>query len=640
MSASHVITRPSSIDAHPADVAARLDRLITERTLPAEFVDTARAHLDQVALRWQEGTVWNDMPWSTYLERVTRVAGGLTRLGAGPGDRIVLLLPNCPEFHIIDMAIMAIGATPVSLYPTASPEQIDHIVDDTSAILAFAFDDTAAGRLTASDIVRQLDLPIVVVHPGDGSRMTITLASVEASDPIDIDAYLAELDPDSEATIIYTSGTTGPSKGVVLSHRNILWATESLRCALGDRDLSGKRIISYLPMAHIAERSTSHYAGVCSGYEVTTCADATQLADHLKAVRPQLLFGVPRVWEKLRAGVEAILDADPERRAQFDDAIVSAKGIRARIAAGSATDDDRATLDFLEVVAFAPVRDALGLDHLEVAVTGAAPTPPETLEWFRAVGIPLTEIYGMSESAGPIAWTTELITAGTVGPAIPGGELRLADDGEILYRGGNVFVGYLGRAAATAETIDDSGWLHTGDIGDLDHQGNLRVIDRKKELIVTAGGKNVSPANLEAAMRSVPLVAQACAVGDGRPYIAALVTLDHEAVARWANSRHPSVSDRSDLSSHPEVVAEIEQRIADVMKRFSNAEQVKRIRVLSDEWTPDSAFLTPTLKLRRRAILEHYGSEIDHLYTAAEDRTDDATAKGAGSVLVDQLEFR
>jgi len=624
MSTANVITRLSTPESHPADVAARLDRLVSERTVPAEFLHTARTHLDRIALRWQEGTDWNEMSWATYLERVARVASGLTTLGTGPGDRIVMLLPNCPEFHILDMAIMSIGATPISLYPTASPEQIDHIVTDTGAFLAVAFDEAGAERLWSSQAVRDHNLQIVVVRASGASARHVELAQLEASDPIDLDARVGELSPNAEATIIYTSGTTGPSKGVVLSHRNILWATESLRLALGDRDLAGKRIVSYLPMAHIAERSTSHYSAVSSGYEVTTCADTNLLADHLKAVRPHLLFGVPRVWEKLRTGVETVLAADPERRERFNDAVVAATTIRAHIAEGTATDEELSTLEFLELIAFAPVRDALGLDQVELAVTGAAPTPPETMQWFRAIGIPLTEIYGMSETAGPIAWTTDLVEAGTIGPAIPGSELRVAEDGEILFRGGNVFTGYLGRDDATAEAIDAEGWLHTGDIGVIDEHGNLRVIDRKKELIVTAGGKNVSPANLEAAMRTVPLVAFALAVGDDRPYVSALVTLDHEALAQWADSHDIGFVDPFRLSRHPELIAEIEREIFSTMQRFSNAERVKRIHILPDEWTANSAFLTPTLKLRRKALLAHYAPVIEDLYaTEGPEKNDD-----------------
>lgn len=608
---------PVRQDFHPADVAARLDGLVSERTVPAEFLDTARARLDQVALRWKEGTSWRTLTWSEYSDRVARVAGGLGELGIGPSDRVVLLLPNGPEFHIVDMAAMAIGATPVSIYSTSSAEQIDHIVDDTDARLAIVHDSLVA-RALSSDAIGNGRIPMVVV--GDDPTSTSSLLTFEdllGADPIDLDAAITDLDPDGTATIIYTSGTTGPSKGVVLSHRNVLWATQSLRLLMGDLDLTGKRIVSYLPMAHIAERSTSHYGSAVSGYQITSCPDPNRLAEHLLETRPHLVFGVPRVWEKLRAGVEAVLAADPERAAKFDDAIATAIPIVRAIDAGTADDEQRATLEFLDLVAFSPVRDALGLDEVELAVTGAAPLPPETLEWFRAIGVPLSEIYGMSETAGPIAWTPNDVRAGTVGPVIPGAELRLADDGEILYRGGNVFVGYHGRPEATAEAIDADGWLHTGDIGVLD-DGHLRIVDRKKELIVTAGGKNVSPANLEAAMRAIPLISQAIAVGDGRPFVAALVTLDHEALGAWAAARGLGIDDISRLRRDPEVMAdvvrEVESAIDRQMERFSKAERVREVVVLDDVWEPGSELLTPTLKLRRRAIHERYEDVIDGLY--------------------------
>jgi long-chain acyl-CoA synthetase len=506
-----------------------------------------------------------------------------------------MLLPNCPEFHIIDMAIMSIGATPISLYPTASAEQIDHIVTDAGAFLAIAFDDNAARTLWSSQAVRDLNLQIIVVKAQDASTPHISLAQLENSDPIDLDACVEQLNPHSEATIIYTSGTTGPSKGVMLSHRNILWATESLRLALGDRDLAGKRIISYLPMAHIAERSTSHYSAVSAGYEVTTCADPATLAEHLTTIRPHLLFGVPRVWEKLRKGVENVLAADPEQKERFVDAIEAATAIRTRIANGEATDEDRETLSFLDVIAFAPVRSALGLDHIEIAVTGAAPTPPETLQWFRAIGIPMTEIYGMSETAGPIAWTSDLVEAGTIGPAIPGSEVRLGDDGEILFRGGNVFMGYLGRDDATAETIDEAGWLHTGDIGVLDDLGHLRVIDRKKELIVTAGGKNIAPVPIEKALEGGP-IGQAVVIGSERPYLVALLCTE------------PDVP-------HDEALRRaIAARVEEVNRGLARTETIKRWALLPSPLSVEGGELTPTLKLRRRVIIERHRAQIEALY--------------------------
>ena len=615
------LPRPSvsAGEFHPADVAARLDRLVSERTIPAEFLDTVRARLDNVALRWKEGAAWQELTWSQYRDRVARLAGGLGELGVGPGDRVLLLLPNRPEFHIIDMAIMFTGATPVSIYVTASAEQIDHLVRDTGAVLAVVHDQAMLERFRASTVARDSGMAIVVVDPTDVETGRFTsLSELESRDPIDLDERATELDPSSAATIIYTSGTTGPSKGVELSHHNVLWAVQSLKVALGDIDLDGKRIISYLPMAHIAERSTTHYSAAVSGYEVTTCDDPGRLAEHLREVRPHLLFGVPRVWEKMRAGVESVLEGDAEKQSQFEDAVRVAGPLRRAAVDGTITDSDRQTLEFLDAVAFAPIRSAMGLDEIEIAVTGAAPIPPETVEWFRAVGVPLSEIYGMSESSGPISWSPLGAEAGSVGAVIPGAELRLADDGEVLFRGGNVFVGYLGRPDATAETIDADGWLHTGDIGVLGENGHLRIVDRKKELLVTAGGKNVSPANLEAAVRSLPLVAHVIAVGDGRPWVGALVTLDHEALAQWAANRRLGIDEPALLCRHPEVVAEIERGVDEVMERFSRAERIKRLVILPDEWTQDSDFLTPTLKLRRRAILTHYAQQIDDLYSTTD----------------------
>jgi long-chain acyl-CoA synthetase len=618
---------PTSVtddEFHPADVAARLDRLVSDRTLPAEFLDTVRSRLDRVALRWKEGTAWQELTWSQYRDRVARLAGGLGGLGVGPGDRVLLLLPNRPEFHIVDMAIMFLGATPVSIYITSSAEQIDHLVRDTGAVVAVVHDRAMLERFRGSTVARDAGVAIVVVDPTDvdGGRFH-TLAELEAREPIDLDERLPELDPQSAATIIYTSGTTGPSKGVELSHFNVLWAVQSLKVALGDVDLTGKRIVSYLPMAHIAERSTTHYSAAVSGYEVTTCDDPARLAEHLREVRPHLVFGVPRVWEKMRAGVESVLQGDAEKWAQFTDAVLAAGTLRRAVLDGTATDTDRETLDFLDAVAFAPIRAAMGLDEIEIAVTGAAPIPPETVDWFRAVGVPLSEIYGMSESSGPISWSPFGAEAGSVGAVIPGAELRLAEDSEVLFRGGNVFVGYLGRPDATAETIDSDGWLHTGDIGVLDDRSHLRIVDRKKELLVTAGGKNVSPANLEAAIRSLPLVAHAIAVGDGRPWIGALITLDHESLVLWAANRQLGIDEPALLCRHPEVVAEVERGVDEVMARFSRAERVKRILILPDEWAQDSAFLTPTLKLRRRPILAHYATQIEELYSTTEtDRSD------------------
>jgi long-chain acyl-CoA synthetase len=367
-------------------------------------------------------------------------------------------------------------------------------------------------------------------------------------------------------------------------------------------------------MAHIAERMTSHYQSAIIGYEVTDCPDTGKLGEYLAAVRPHLVFGVPRVWEKFQSGIEAALAADPERKAKFDEAVAAAAPIADDLAWGRATDEQRATYEFLDEVAFKGVRALLGLDECLFAISGAAPIRPELLEWFRAIGVPLSEIYGMSETSGPMTWAARRVKPGTVGPAIPGTDVRLGEDGELLGRGGNIFRGYLDNPGQTAEALDDEGWLHTGDIAEIDGDGYYRIVDRKKELIITAGGKNISPANLEAALKGIPLVGQACAIGDRRPFVSALVTLDPEVAPVWAEQHGLAARSLEDLAKDPAVIAEIEGALAGAMADFNNAEAVKKVTILGEDWLPDSEILTPTSKLKRRGVHARYAEEIEAMY--------------------------
>jgi long-chain acyl-CoA synthetase len=326
------------------------------------------------------------------------------------------------------------------------------------------------------------------------------------------------------------------------------------------------------------------------------------------------MFGVPRVWEKIYAGVQAALGADPEKKAKFDEAVAAAIPIVERRTLGQATAEDDATYQFLDDAAFAGVRGLVGLDAVEYAISGAAPIPAELISWYRAIGVPLSEIYGMSESTGPMTWEPTRVKAGTVGIAFPGTECFLAEDGEVCIRGGNVFLGYLDDVEKTAEALDADGTLHSGDIGVFDEEGYLRIIDRKKELIITAGGKNISPANLEAELKMIPLVGQACAIGDQRPFVSALVVLDGEVAPVWAKDHGIEFSSLAELAEHPDVIAEVAKGIEEAMAGFNNAERVKKVKILADEWLPDSEELTPTSKLKRRGIHAKYAAEIAALY--------------------------
>lgn len=589
---------------------------VGDTTVPMAFLRTAAQRGDAVALRWRAGDDWEEWTWPELAERVARAAAGLTALGVVPGDRIVLMLRNVAEFHVLDLAAMFCGATSVSIYNSSSPEQIRYLVDHCQASVGIVEDPAYLARFleVRADLASLRTLAILRDPDGVAPDDVVGLADVMAHEPLDLAAAAATAQPDDLATLIYTSGTTGPPKAVMITHRNIAWTVDSLVRCIDFETFAGKRLVSYLPMAHIAERMTSHYQMAFLGYEVTCCPDPGQAAAYFREVHPNLVFGVPRVWEKMHAGIVAGLASDPEKGAQFAAAVDAAIPIVDAITRGTATDEQKATWQFLDDVGFRAVRELVGLDECEVAITGAAPIPPDVLRWFRAVGIPLSEIYGMSESSGPMTWSAFDVRPGTVGRAIPGCEVRLADDGEILCRGGNVFPGYLDAPEKTAESLDRDGWLHSGDIGEIDADGYVRVVDRKKELIITAGGKNISPANLEAALKLIPLVGQAMAIGDQRPFVSALVVLDPEVAPVWATSQGIQFDDLAALAEHEQVVAEIEAGLPEVMADFNNAERVKKVRVLGEEWLPDSDLLTPTSKLKRRGIVARYSIEIEGLY--------------------------
>ena len=436
------------------------------------------------------------------------------------------------------------------------------------------------------------------------------------AEPLDLAEAAAIGSPDDLATIIYTSGTTGNPKGVMLSNYNVVWTMEAFLPVYGwtRDDLAGKRVVSYLPMAHIAERMVSHYMLLGAGIEVTTCPETSMLTGYLAEVHPNIVFGVPRVWEKLYAGVTAALAADPDKAEKFNEAVEAASPIREKMSWGTATEEEQATYQFLDDVAFSTVRALVGLDECEVAVTGAAPIPAELITWFRAVGIPLAEVYGMSENTGPMTFERFKVKAGTVGRALPGVELEIFPDGEVCCRGGLVFQGYLNDPEKTAEAIDEDGWLHSGDIGEIDDDGYLRIVDRKKELIITAGGKNLSPANLEAALKTVPLIGQAAAIGDNRPFVSALVVIDAEVAPGWAARQGIAFTTLEEFAQLPEVVEAINAGVEEAMADFNNAERVKRVTILTEEWMPDSDLLTPTSKLKRRGVNARFAEEIEALY--------------------------
>jgi long-chain acyl-CoA synthetase len=587
---------------------------VAGKTVAQVFVDTVTAHPEKVALRWKDGDDWKQWTFGEYADLVARVAASLKARGVERGDRVVLMMRNTPEFHVADVAALMVGATPVSIYNSSAPDQVEYLVNHSGAVLGIVEDDGFLARFAeVRDKLPNLRT-LGVVKAGDHDA-DFTWDDLVASEPLDLVAAAAEGGEDDLVTIIYTSGTTGPPKGVMISNRNVTFLADAVRNLIPMDSLAGMRIVSYLPMAHIAERSVSHYLQVLEACEVTTCPSPTDIAAYFRDVKPHLVFGVPRVWEKIHAGVQGALSLDPEKAGKFNEAIDAAKPIVLKKAWGEASDEELATYQFLDDVAFRGVRELLGLEECLIAITGAAPIPAELLNWFQAIGIPLSEVYGMSENAGAMTWEAVKIKPGTVGPAVPGTEVALAEDGEVICRGPHVFQGYLNDPEKTAETIDEDGWLHTGDIGEIDEDGYLRIVDRKKELIITAGGKNISPANLEAALKMIPLVAQAAAIGDNRPFVSALVALDPEVAPVWATNQGIEFTDLADLATKQEVIDAVNAGLDKVMADFNNAERVKKVHILGEEWLPDSDLLTPTSKLKRRGILARYSAEIEAMYT-------------------------
>ncbi|MDX6660304.1 MAG: long-chain acyl-CoA synthetase, partial [Solirubrobacteraceae bacterium] len=508
-------------------------RAIDAPTVAEAFRITTDQKPDGVALRNRDDTV--SITWGEVRDRSDALAGGLAKLGVGKDDTVALMFGNRPEFHISDLAAMTLGAIPFSIYQTYTPEQIQYLISDSGARVALVEQEYLDRMLEARKDLP--DLEHVIVVDGDAPEGVTPLSDVEGSNPdFDAEASWRAIKPDDLLTLIYTSGTTGPPKGVQLSHSNMMDVVASVEQIIGLPE--GIKVISWLPSAHVAERNAHHYIPIVFAGTITCCENPREVMSYLPDVRPNWFFAVPRIWEKLKAGLETMLHKQPEEQREKVERAIAAGREKVRLEQAG----EEVPADLAEEVAaadeeyFAGLRKMLGLDDVITINVGAAPTPVEVLEFFHAIGLELAELYGMSESTG--AGTCNRpgnVKIGTVGPAAPGCEIKLAEDGEVLIRGGCVMVGYRNQPEKTAETVDQDGWLHTGDIGEIDDDGFLKIVDRKKELIINAAGKNMSPANIEAELKTAsPLIGQAAAIGDGRSYNTALIVLDSDFAPAWA----------------------------------------------------------------------------------------------------------
>src|SRR3954451_4296468 len=476
----------------PTVQVAGVSRASQAATIAEAFRLTAADHPDRVAMRTKDDAV--SLTWSQLRDRVDALAGGLARLGVRRGDTVALMLANRPEFAIADLAVVTLGATPYSICATSSPAQIACAVADAASRVAIVEESFSGAFLAARDNLP--DLETVVVLEGAQGEGTVAWADVEGSDPdFDGEAAAAAVEPDDLLTLIYTSGTTGPPKGVQLSHRNVMAAVRATRDIVRFPD--GSRVISWLPSAHIAERQAHHYLPVAYAMTVTCCPNPREIAAYLPAVHPTWFFAVPRIYEKLKAGLEGFLLAGEQAERNRRWLAVATERVELDQAGAPVPDELAETCAEADRELFAGLRAMLGLDQLAAVNVGAAPTPREVLVFFHAIGVPVAELWGMSETCGAGCCNRpgdERI--GTVGPPAPGIEVRLADDGELLVRSEVVMRGYRNQPDKTAEALDDDGWLHTGDIAEIDADGFVKIVDRKKELIINAAGKNMSPANI------------------------------------------------------------------------------------------------------------------------------------------------
>ncbi|HEY2317761.1 MAG TPA: AMP-dependent synthetase/ligase [Solirubrobacteraceae bacterium] len=574
---------------------------------------TAANHADLVAVRTPDDTV--SLTWGELLERVDALAGGLARLGVGRGECVALMLTNRPEFHIADLATLTLGATPFSIYVTYPAAEIEYLIRDSGARVAIVEQAFLPAMLDAQRNLPELDHVIVV--DGESPAGVLALTEVEGSDPgFDGAASAAAVSPDDFVTLIYTSGTTGHPKGVQLTHRAITFTAQAVQEVITFPE--GSRVISWLPAAHIAERMAHHYIPVMYAGSVTCAPNPREVLSYLPQVRPNWFFAVPRIWEKLKAGLEAMQAAQPEeQRRPVEQALAAAtERVRLRQRGKPVPPELEAQVARADEELFSKLRQMLGLDQLVAVNVGAAPTPVDVVEFFHAIGVELAELWGMSETCGTGTCNRPgQVKIGSVGPASPGVELKLADDGEVLCRGEFLMSGYRNEPDKTAEAIDAEGWLHTGDIGTIDDDGFLTIVDRKKEIIISAGGKNMSPANIEAAVKSgSPLIGQACCIGDGRPYNTALIVLDADFAPQWAKQNGLGERSLEELASEPAMAHAVQAGIDAANARLSRVEQIKKFTIVRGDWLPGGDELTPTIKLKRKPIAEKYADVIDQMY--------------------------
>jgi long-chain acyl-CoA synthetase len=610
---------------------AAIEAEVAGRTVCTLLRETAADYAGLPAYSDPDGAGgWKTLTWEQFRESVLALAAGLVRLGLQPGDRVALMLPNRLEHVLADQAVVHAGGVPVTFYATLAPDQITYVASDCDVRIAVLDGESEVARWQPL-LAGLPGLSTVIVRDEDAcpaGQPFLTWAAFEAlsadaagsAEAAEVNRRVAAVRPEDAATLLYTSGTTGDPKGVVITHGSLRY--ECKTAELGGSTQMHVRWVSYLPLAHIAERMFTLYLAVYSAGHTHFCHHTNDLVRTVGQVKPQAFFGVPRVWEKIQAGIQALLtmEQDEAKRAAVAAAMDVGRQYVQSCQYGNTTSDGLAAR-FAEADAavLTPIKSLLGIDEAKNVVSAAAPLPPEVGEFFAGLGMKILDVYGMTETTGAFTTNTpDAFRMGTVGRPVPGIEVMIADDGEILTRGPLNTPGYLNLPDQSRALLDDDGWLHTGDIGAIDEDGFVSVIDRKKELIITSGGENISPAAVENVLVANPLVGQALAFGDRRKFVVALLTLDGEVAPAWAKARGIEAGSLAELAENPVVLEAVGAAVTAANEHLARVQQVKRWRLLPVEWTAESEELTPTFKLKRRIIHDKYADVIDSLYAESD----------------------
>ncbi|WP_036568974.1 AMP-dependent synthetase/ligase [Nocardioides sp. URHA0032] len=598
---------------------ARIQEQVEGRTLVHALADTVREHGGKPAYSDRhhapEGESWRTLTWAETRERALDVAAGLLELGVAPGDTVAIMATNRIEHFLADMGAVHAAATPMSIYNTLSPEQVAYVAAHARPVVVFL--ESADHRARWAKALDEVDsIRTVVMLDEDWDALVAAGSARRSANLGAVEARAAQLTPEDPATILYTSGTTGNPKGVVLTHHNVLYEAISTQEQAGLMD--PQRSVSYLPLAHIAERVLGLYGPQITGSHMYAIGDPAELLGALGEVHPTAFFGVPRVWEKIKTGISAKLAADPDpaNREMVEKAMAAGLAwVEAQEVGGTMTPEVEAAYRRADEQILGFLKLLLGLDQVTWAGSAAAPMPLDVAKFMAGLGLTVYDVYGMTETCGAVtANGPSGFKLGTVGAANPGMEVVLGEDGEILVRGPVNTPGYHLQEEATRALIDEDGWIHTGDIGTLDDDGFFSVVDRKKELIITSAGKNIAPSNIENYLKESPIIGHAMAIGDSRPYVVAVLTLDGEIAPLVAQQLGIEATGLAELAQHPQIVAMAQAAVDSANERLSRPEQIKSFELLPVEWTAESEELTPTLKLKRRVVHQKYADVVDRLY--------------------------